>query len=325
MPPKPPRSTKPPKPMRKNNASTNRIQNNKQVRMNRHKPSVQQKRAERRIEHRDEEPSFNLYGRNAVLEALSHDKPIDRVLLKKGSGGSLRVIAAKAREKKIIVQEVEANRLEELAGGLNHQGVVAICPPQAYASIEEILSIAKERGQDPLILILDGISDPHNLGAIIRTAEVAGVHGVIIPKRRAVGLTPIVAKVAAGALAHMAVARVGNIVAVIEDLKRRGVWIGAACIGDTPMEQAPLTGPLALVIGAEGEGVSRLVRERCDFGASITTHGNITSLNASVATGILLYQALHQRHPHNQVQNLGTPSQTLLGVVTTPRPPQCCP
>ena len=242
------------------------------------------------------EPSFNLFGRNAVLEALNHGKQIDRVLVKKGGEGTLRVIAAKAREQRIILQEVEVSKLDTLAGEANHQGVAAICPPQAYADIEDILCIAQERNQQPLIIILDSITDPHNLGAIIRTAEAAGVHGIIIPKRRAVGLTPVVAKVSSGALTHMAIARVSNITSTISELKKHGLWVCAADMtAQQPMYSANLTGALALVIGSEGGGVSRLVKESCDFLVRIPMHGKIGSLNASVAAGVLVYEVLRQR------------------------------
>ena len=248
--------------------------------------------------------NYCLIGRNAVLEAINHGKPVDKVLLRKdGVEGSLKMIAAKARERKIVVQEVDRARLEMLAGGSNHQGVVALCPPQEYAEVEDMLALAKERGEAPFLIVLDGVTDPHNLGAIIRTADASGAHGVIIPKRRAAGITPVVTKASAGAVSHVLVARVPNLVATVDDLKKRGVWIAAADFGDKTMYSHDLTGALAIVIGSEGEGVSKLVKQHCDFGIGIPMQGKLDSLNASVAAGILMYEAVRQRvsdkRPHN--------------------------
>ena len=240
--------------------------------------------------------NYCLIGRNAVLEAINHGKPIDKVLLRKdGLEGSLRMIAAKARERRIVVQEVDRARLEMLAGGANHQGVVAMCPPREYAEVDDMLALAHERGETPFIIVLDGVTDPYNLGAIIRTADAGGAHGVIIPKRRAAGITPVVTKASAGAVAHVLVARVANLTTVISDLKKLGLWIAAADFGAQTMYTQDLTGPLAIVIGSEGEGVSRLVRQHCDFGVGVPMLGKLDSLNASVAAGVIMYEAVRQR------------------------------
>ena len=240
-----------------------------------------------------------LEGRKAVLEALNHDKPIDRVLLRRDGDkpieGTLRVILAKARERRLVVQEVERGKLDLLSETGHHQGVIALCPAVPYVSVEQILDIAKERGEPPFLLILDGVTDPHNLGAVLRSAEAGGVHGVIIPKRRAVGLTGTVAKTSAGALTHVPVARVSNISAVLEELKKHGLWIACADVGGTSFFESDLSGPIALVLGAEGEGVSRLVAERADFKVSIPMFGHIASLNVSVAAGILIYEIVRGR------------------------------
>ncbi|MCL2674160.1 MAG: 23S rRNA (guanosine(2251)-2'-O)-methyltransferase RlmB [Defluviitaleaceae bacterium] len=245
-----------------------------------------------------------MVGRNAVLEAINHGKPVDKIFLRKdGVEGSLKMIAAKARERKIVVQEVDRAKLEMLADGANHQGVIALCPPQEYAEIEDILQLAADRGEPPFIIVLDGVTDPHNLGAIIRTADASGAHGVIIPKRRAAGITPIVSKASAGAVAHVLVSRVSNLVAAITDLKKQGVWIAAADFGAKPMYTNDLSGALAIVIGSEGEGVSRLVKDNCDFGVSIPMHGKLDSLNASVAAGVLMYEVVRQRSGRNRNNN----------------------
>ncbi|MCL2616428.1 MAG: 23S rRNA (guanosine(2251)-2'-O)-methyltransferase RlmB, partial [Defluviitaleaceae bacterium] len=226
----------------------------------------------------------------------NHGKPVDKVLIRKdGVEGSLKMIAAKARERKIVVQEVDRARLETLSEGANHQGVVALCPPQEYAEVGDMLKLAAERNEPPFIIILDGVTDPHNLGAIIRTADASGAHGVIIPKRRAAGITPVVVKASAGAVSHVLVARVANLAAAIEDLKKHGLWIAAADFGAGAMYDQDLKGALAVVIGSEGEGVSRLVREKCDFGLGVPMRGKLDSLNASVAAGVIMYEAVRQR------------------------------
>jgi len=243
-----------------------------------------------------EEMPLRIEGRNAVLEALNSGRNIDKVLIKKGDiEGSLRVIIAKAREKGIVVSEVSASKLDELSDRRAHQGVVAVCPAYAYVEVGDILEKARKAGEPPSIIILDGIEDPHNLGAIIRTADAAGAHGVIIPKRRAVGVTPAAVKAAAGAIEHVPVARVTNLTNVIEELKKQNIWVFCADATGQSLYEAPLTGAMALVIGGEGGGVSRIVRESCDFTINIPMCGKITSLNASVAAGVIMYEAVRKR------------------------------
>ena len=243
--------------------------------------------------------SLILEGRKAVLEALNHEKPIDRILLRRDKDkpleGTLRLIAAKARDYRIVVQEVERAKLDATSETGHHQGVIALCPAIPYASIEDILAIAKSRNEPPFIIVLDGVTDPHNLGAVIRTAEAGGAHGVIIPKRRAVGLTGTVAKTSAGAITHMAVARVSNITRTLEELKAAGLWIACADMHGTAMYKSDLNGPIAIVLGAEGEGVSRLVAENADFHVSIPMMGQMSSLNVSVAAGVLIYEVVRSR------------------------------
>ena len=247
--------------------------------------------------------TMQLEGRKAVLEALNHNKPIDRLLLRKeasGLQGTLKVIAAKARELGVVVQEVDRAKLDGMAQSGNHQGVIAVCPAKEYVDVDEILAIAKEKDEPPLIVVLDGITDPHNLGAILRTVEAGGAHGVIIPKRRAVGLTGAVAKTSAGAIEHVAVSKVTNIGRCIDELKAKGLWVicadgGHAGSEGTSIYDADFSGPIVLVIGSEGEGVSRLVREKADFVVRIPMLGRISSLNASVAAGIMIYEAVRNR------------------------------
>jgi 23S rRNA (guanosine2251-2'-O)-methyltransferase len=240
-----------------------------------------------------------LEGRKAVLEALNHEKPIDRVLVRRDKGkeveGTLRLIVAKARELRVVVQEVERGKLDELSETGHHQGIVALCPAVPYADVSDILRIAKDRGEPPFIIILDGVTDPHNLGAVMRTAEAAGAHGIIIPKRRAVGLTGTVAKTSAGAINHIAVARVNNITRALRELKDAGLWVACANMDGTNLYDADLSGPIALVFGAEGEGVSRLAAENCDFAVSIPMLGKIASLNVSVAAGVMAYEVVRTR------------------------------
>jgi len=242
---------------------------------------------------------LRLEGRNAVLEALNHGQPIDKILVRKDAGaapsGTLKVIIAKARERGVVVQEVVKARLDELSSGGNHQGVMALCPAKEYVEPEDILNAARSKGEDPFVVILDGITDPHNLGAIIRSAEAAGAHGIILPKRRAVGLTDVVARTSAGAIELMPVSRVTNLGDTMEWLKKNGLWIACADMAGKSMYSANLRGPLALVIGSEGDGAGRLVREKCDFSVSIPMLGKIASLNASVAAGVLFYEVVRQR------------------------------
>jgi len=240
-----------------------------------------------------------LEGRKAVLEALDNDKPVDRVLVRKEKDkpieGTLKVIIAKARERRLVVQEVDRHKLDELSETGHHQGVMALCPAVPYVEVSDILKIAKERNEPPFIIVLDGVTDPHNLGAVLRTAEAGGVHGVIIPKRRAVGLTGTVAKTSAGAITHMAVARVNNITRTLEELKEAGLWIACADMKGKSLYESDLSGPLAIVLGAEGEGVSRLVAENTDFSVKIPMMGKIASLNVSVAAGVIIYEAVRAR------------------------------
>jgi len=240
-----------------------------------------------------------LEGRKAVLEALNHEKPIDRILLRRDKDkpleGTLRLIAAKARDRRLVVQEVDRAKLDAMSELGHHQGVIALCPAIPYSSIEDMLAIAKERNEPPFIIVLDGVTDPHNLGAVIRSAEAGGAHGVIVPKRRAVGLTGTVAKTSAGAITHMAVARVGNITRTLEELKAAGLWIAAVDMEGQSMYKSDLGGPIALVLGAEGEGISRLVSKTADFAVSIPMLGKMSSLNVSVAAGVLIYEVVRSR------------------------------
>jgi len=236
-------------------------------------------------------------GRNAVIEALRAGRAIDKIYLAKGeTDKTLGHIASKARSAGIVVVETERRKLDQMSMTGAHQGVVAVCAVRSYCSIDDILAIAAERGEDPFVIICDEISDPHNLGAIIRSAECAGAHGIIIPKRRSAGVTAIVGKVSAGAAEHMAVARVPNITAAIKELKQAGLWIyGTAADGQSSLWKTNLTGPIGLVIGSEGDGMSRLVAESCDVTVSIPMKGKVSSLNASCAATILMYEVLHQR------------------------------
>jgi len=244
-----------------------------------------------------EETGGIIEGRNAVIEALRAGRPIDKVYIVKGeTDASLAHIASKARLSGTVVVEADKRKLDAMSVTHAHQGVIAIASVKAYVSIEDILQIAKDRNEVPLIIVCDEISDPHNLGAIIRTAECSGAHGVIIPKRRSAGMTAIVSKTSAGAVEYMAVSRVSNITAALEDLKKAGVWIyGAASSGEALLWQTDFTGPTALVIGSEGGGLSRLVMDHCDFKVRIPMVGKISSLNASVSASVILYEALRQR------------------------------
>lgn len=235
-------------------------------------------------------------GRNAVIEALRSEKPVDKLyILDCCQDGPVMTIKRMAKNKDIFVKYVAKERLDQMSDTGHHQGVIAMAAAYEYAEVEDILQKAKDKGEAPFIFILDNIEDPHNLGAIIRTANLAGAHGVIIPKNRAVGLTATVARTSAGALNYTPVARVTNISKTIEELKKEGLWFVCADMGGETMYKLNLTGPIGLVIGNEGEGVSRLVREKCDFVASIPMKGDIDSLNASVAAGILAYEIVRQR------------------------------
>ena len=236
-------------------------------------------------------------GRNAVIEALRAGVTIDKIFIMKGeTDATLGHIASTARERGIVVVDADRRKLDGMSRTHSHQGVIALAAVREYVSVEDILNAAREKGEPPLIVVCDELSDPHNLGAVIRTAECAGAHGVIIPKRRSAGLTAIVAKTSAGAVAHMPVARVPNIPALLKELKQQGVWVfGTAADGNTTLYQADLKGPAAIVIGSEGDGMGRLVTENCDFKVSIPMKGHINSLNASAAAAILLYEAVRQR------------------------------
>ena len=236
-------------------------------------------------------------GRNAVIEALRVGTNMDKIMIARGeTDATLGHIASKAREKGIVVVDVDRRKLDYMSQTHAHQGVIAVAAVREYVSVDDILAVAAERGEPPLLVICDEISDPHNLGAIIRTAECAGAHGVIIPKRRSAGLTAVVAKTSAGAVSHVPVARVANLTACLKELKEQGLWIfGTAADGAVNLYQADLKGPAAIVIGSEGSGMSRLVAENCDFTVSIPMKGKLNSLNASASAAILLYEAVRQR------------------------------
>lgn len=235
-------------------------------------------------------------GRNAVTEALRSGRPIDKIYVQDGcQDGPILTIRREAKKHDTLVKYVSRERLDQMSDTGRHQGVIAVAGAYEYAQLEDILAAARDRGEPPFLFLLDNIEDPHNLGAIIRTANLAGAHGVIIPKNRAVGLTATVARTSAGALNYTPVARVTNLVKTIEDLKKEGVWFVCADMGGTRMYDLDLRGPIGLVIGSEGEGVGRLVREKCDMTAAIPMKGNIDSLNASVAAGVLAYEIVRQR------------------------------
>ena len=240
--------------------------------------------------------SLTIEGRNAVIEAFRSGKPIDKVFILDGcQDGPIRTIVREAKKHDTIINFVSKERLGQISETGKHQGAIAYAAAYEYAEVEDMLALAKERGEDPFILLLDNIEDPHNLGAIIRTANLAGAHGVIIPKRRAVGLTATVAKTSAGALNYTPVAKVTNLAKTMEELKEKGLWFVCADMDGETMYKLNLKGSIGLVIGNEGEGVSRLVKEKCDFIASIPMKGDIDSLNASVAAGVLAYEIVRQR------------------------------
>lgn len=236
-----------------------------------------------------------IIGRNPVTEALRSGRDIDKILVAPGQEGSIKKIIGMAKDRGIMIVNSEKTALDRIAGATNHQGVIAYASAYEYKEVDDILALAKEREEDPFIIILDGLEDPHNLGAIMRSAEGAGAHGVIIPKRRSVGLTEVAAKASAGAVEYMPVARVTNIARTIEELKEAGLWIAACDMGDTLYYEADLTGGIAVVVGSEGFGISRLVSEKCDFTVSMPMMGKINSLNASNAAAILLYEVRRQR------------------------------
>ena len=240
--------------------------------------------------------SEQIEGRNAVLEAFRSGKCVDKLFILDGcQDGPVRTIAREARKKDTIINYVSKERLDQLSETRAHQGVIAQVAAYEYSTVEDILAKAEEKGEPPFLILLDNVEDPHNLGAIIRTANLAGAHGVIIPKRRAVGLTSTDDKPSAGAINYTPVAKVTNLVRTMEELKEKGIWFVCADMGGESMYRMNLTGPIGLVIGNEGEGVSRLVKEACDFTASIPMKGDIDSLNASVAAGVLAYEIVRQR------------------------------
>ena len=236
-------------------------------------------------------------GRNAVIEALRTEASIDKIFIQKGEvDKTLGHIASKARAAGIVVVEADRRKLDGMSRTHAHQGVIALAAVREYVSVDDILADAAAKNEPPLIVVCDEISDPHNLGAILRTAECAGAHGVVIPKRRSAGLTAVVAKTSAGAVSYIPVARVANIPSLLKDLKKQGIWVfGTAADGTTDLYTADLKGPAAIVIGSEGSGMTRLVSENCDFLVSIPMKGRISSLNASAAAAILLYEAVRQR------------------------------
>ena len=241
-----------------------------------------------------EQVEFTIEGRNAVIEAYRSGRTIDKLYIQDGcQDGPVMTIKREARKQDTLIKYVTKERLDQLSETGRHQGVIACAA--AYAEVEDILQVAKEKGESPFVILLDNIEDPHNLGAIIRTANLAGAHGVIIPKNRAVGLTATVAKASAGALNYTPVAKVTNMAKTIEDLKKEGLWFVCADMDGTVMYDLDLKGPIGLVIGSEGEGVGRLVKEKCDLTALIPMKGNIDSLNASVAAGVLAYEIVRQR------------------------------
>ncbi len=244
---------------------------------------------------------FTIEGRNAVMEAFRSGKSIDKLYVLDGcQDGPVLSIKREAKKQDTIIRYVDKERLDQLSETGKHQGVIAYAAAYEYAEVDDILNLAKEKGEDPFILLLDNIEDPHNLGAIIRTAHLAGAHGVIIPKNRAVGLTATVARTSAGALNYLPVAKVTNLSKTIEELKKEGLWFAAADMDGTVMYDANLTGPIGLVIGSEGEGVSRLVKDKCDYTISIPMKGKIDSLNASLAAGVLSYEIVRQRLAGNK-------------------------
>ena len=252
-----------------------------------------------RQQHREQNSPADgiIEGRNAVIEALRAGTAVDKVYIAKGeTDATLGHIASTARGKGIVVVEADRRKLDAMSVTHSHQGVIAVAAVREYASVSDILQSARDKGEAPLVVVCDELSDPHNLGAVIRTAEAAGAHGVIIPKRRSAGLTAIVAKTSAGAVSYLPVARVANLTALLRELKEEGLWVfGTAADGSTSLYQADLKGPAAIVIGSEGIGLSRLVREQCDFLVSIPMRGQVNSRNASAAAAVVLYEAVRQR------------------------------
>jgi 23S rRNA (guanosine2251-2'-O)-methyltransferase len=245
----------------------------------------------------NEEREDLIEGRNAVIEALKAGRAVDKIFIARGdTDRTLGFIASSAREAGIAVTECDRRKLDAMSVTKSHQGVIAVCAVREYCSLEDILAVAETRGEAPFVVVCDEISDPHNLGAIIRSAECAGVHGVVIPKRRSAGMTAIVGKTSAGAVEHMAVARVANLSAALDDLKAKGLWVyGAAADGASGLWETDFSGPVCLVIGSEGGGLGRLITEKCDFLVSIPMRGAVSSLNASAAAAVMMYEVMRQR------------------------------
>ena len=237
-----------------------------------------------------------IVGRNAVKELLTDGRDVEKIYIQKGEReGSINLIVGIASDKKIPIIELDRTKLDKMCGGARHQGIIAIASEQNYSSVDEILAYAQELGEKPFIVLLDGVVDPHNLGAIIRSAECMGAHGIIIPKRRAVGLTATVAKASAGAMMHMRVAKVTNLSQTIDDLKEKGIWFYAADMDGDSLYKAELDGAVGIVLGSEGDGISRLVKEKCDFVISIPMYGKVNSMNVSCAAAVILSEAAKQR------------------------------
>ena len=235
-------------------------------------------------------------GRNAVKELLSEGRDVEKIYVQKGEReGSINMLIGLATERKIPLIELDRQKMDKMCGNLRHQGIIAMASEQNYSSVEEILAYAEERGEAPFVVLLDGVEDPHNLGAIIRSAECMGAHGIIIPKRRAVGLTPTVSKASAGAIMHMRIAKVTNLSQTIDELKEKGLWFYAADMDGESIYESNLTGAVGIVLGSEGDGISRLVKEKCDFVISIPMYGNVNSMNVSCAAAVILSEVAHQK------------------------------
>ncbi len=281
----------------KKNQRKNFLKNNdnKNKKKNRQNQNVENQIFSQKQDMMDEN-QWKIIGRNPVTEALKADRNIDKILIAKGSEGSIKKIEALSKEQKVPIAYVEGKELDRVLGHKNHQGVIAYVSPYEYCEVEDILKVAEDRKEKPFIIILDGIEDPHNLGAIMRSAEICGAHGIIIPKRRTALLNETVAKVSAGAIEYMKCAKVSNIVATIDRLKEKGLWIYQSNMGGTPYYDVDLTGGIVLVIGSEGKGVSKLVAEHCDFTVTIPMYGNIYSLNASNAATVVMCEVARQRN-----------------------------
>lgn len=283
--------------MKKNNFKNNKEKQTKNFNNTKNKREQTNQR-NMRSENKNMNFDDQVEGRNSVLELLESGKDINKIFVARGEKqGSINKIIGKAKDSKIVLVETDKRKLDEMSQTGNHQGVIAIVPPFKYCDVDDILNVAKEQNEDPFVIILDGIEDPHNLGAIIRTAETAGAHGVIIPKRRAVGVNSTVNKSSAGAVEYMKVARVNNITETMNYLKEKGLWIiGTDMDTDKYYYNQNMTGPIAIVIGSEGFGMSRLVKENCDILVKIPMNGKITSLNASVSAGIVMYEIVKQKN-----------------------------